>query len=145
RPVGPPAGQGGPVAERAATARTATRGRHPSSSGTPLRLPARSGGAAPAGRDRPSRPAGRSPGARVARIGTRRGIAGLVGVLCVFGVVMVGSASPVISISLYGSPWGVLVRQLLWMGVGLSALLILTRVDYHCWQRLRGPLVVGTM
>jgi cell division protein FtsW len=78
----------------------------------------------------------------VARLGTRRGIAVLVGVLCVFGVVMVGSVSPVISLSLYGSPWAVLIRQLLWMGVGLSALLILARVDYHRWRALRGPLVV---
>jgi hypothetical protein len=29
----------------------------------------------------------------------------VVGVLCVFGLIMVGSASPVISLGLYGSPW----------------------------------------
>ncbi len=80
-----------------------------------------------------------------ARVGTYRGIAVLVGVLCVFGVVMVGSASPVISLTLYGSPWAVLIRQLLWMGIGLITLLILARVDYHRWRAVRGPLVVVTM
>ncbi len=136
----------GPVAERAATARTATRGRHPSGSVAPLRLPSRPAPDGGARRARASRPVvPRARAGRAARIGTRRAIAVLVGVLCVFGMVMVGSASPVISLNLYGSPWAVLVRQLLWMGVGTSALLILARVDYHRWQRLRGPLVVGTM
>lgn len=79
------------------------------------------------------------------RIGTRRGIVLLVGVLCVFGVVMVGSASPVVSLALYGSPWAILIRQLMWMGVGVTALVLLARVDYHRWRAVRGPLLVVTM
>jgi cell division protein FtsW len=129
------------VPERVASARTVTRGRHPSTSGGPLHPPG--SGPRPV-RSRPAPPTVVRPG-WAARIGTRRGIAIMVGVLCVFGVVMVGSVSPVISLSLYGSPWAVLIRQLLWMGVGLSALLILARVDYHRWRALRGPLVVVTM
>ena len=43
--------------------------------------------------------------------------------LCVFGLVMVGSASPVISLGIYGSPWTIFIRQALWMGVGTGALL----------------------
>jgi cell division protein FtsW len=138
------------VAERLASTRTISRGRHPSTSAGSLRPPAfrsRRAGSGPRSA-RPPAPAGPTAGRRlgwVSRIGTRRGIAVLVGVLCVFGVVMVGSASPVISLALYGSPWSVLIRQLLWMGLGLTALLILSRVDYHRWQAVRGPLVVVTM
>jgi cell division protein FtsW len=136
------------VTERVSSARAVTRGRHPSSSGAPLRPPGPGPAAVGSAATRAARPrSAPSPEAAgragwVARLGTRRGIAVLVGVLCVFGVVMVGSVSPVISLSLYGSPWAVLIRQLLWMGVGLSALLILARVDYHRWRALRGPLVV---
>jgi cell division protein FtsW len=58
---------------------------------------------------------------------------------------MVGSASPLISISLYGSPWAIFIRQAMWMGVGLCLLLIFARVDYQKWRTVRGPLVVVTM
>ena len=40
---------------------------------------------------------------------------------------MVGSASPVISLITYGSPWTIFIRQALWMVVGIGALLILAR------------------
>jgi cell division protein FtsW len=63
----------------------------------------------------------------------------------VFGLIMVGSASPLISISLYGSPWSIFIRQAMWMGVGACALLVFSRVDYRKWRRLRGPLVVVTL
>ena len=69
----------------------------------------------------------------------------LVAVLCVFGLVMVGSASPVISTSLYGSPWSILLRQVVWLVVGVVALAVTSRVDYHVWRRVRVPLLVGTM
>jgi cell division protein FtsW len=75
-------------------------------------------------------------------VGTAPAIAILVAVLCGFGLIMVGSASPVISLGLYGSPWAILVRQALWMGVGGCALLICARIDYGKWRRIRGPLLV---
>ena len=45
----------------------------------------------------------------------------LLGVLCVVGLVMVGTASSVVSISYYGSPWAILLRECLWMVVGVGA------------------------
>jgi cell division protein FtsW len=69
----------------------------------------------------------------------------LVAVLCVFGLVMVGSASPVISTNLYGSPWSILVRQVIWLVLGVAALAVTSRVDYHAWRRVRVPLLVGTL
>ena len=45
-----------------------------------------------------------------------------VALLCVIGLVMVGSASSVISISIYGSPWAILIREGMWMAIGVVAL-----------------------
>jgi cell division protein FtsW len=78
-------------------------------------------------------------------MGTAPAIGILVGVLCVFGLVMVGSASPVISLQLYGSPWAILIRQSLYMGVGAAALLLLARMDYRKWRKIRAPLVVVSL
>ncbi len=86
-----------------------------------------------------------SAATRLSRLPTGRSLAVLVGMLCVIGLVMVGSASPVISLGLYGSPWAILVRQAIWMAVGLAALLIFRRVDYRKWRSIRGLLVVVTI
>ena len=69
----------------------------------------------------------------------------LVTLLCVAGLVMVGSASPVISLITYGSPWTIFFRQVLWMVVGVGALLVFARVDYRKWRRIGAPLVVVTL
>ena len=45
----------------------------------------------------------------------------VLGALCVIGLVMVGSASSVVSISYYGSTWAILLRECLWMVVGVGA------------------------
>ncbi len=65
----------------------------------------------------------------------------LVTVLCVSGLVMVGSASPVISLITYDSPWTIFFRQALWMVVGVGAMLFLARIDYRAWRRWSVPLV----
>ncbi len=127
------------------TARTVTRGRHPSNSATSVRSrPATGPSRSSTGSDRPTA-ATPIRASRLGRLGTAGAIALVVGVLCVFGLVMVGSASPVVSLRLYGSPWAIFIRQLMWMGVGTGALLILSRVDYRKWRTVRGPLVVVTM
>jgi cell division protein FtsW len=69
----------------------------------------------------------------------------LVALLCIAGLVMVGSASPVISLITYGSPWTIFIRQALWMVVGIGALLIFARVDYRKWRKFGAPLVVVTL
>ena len=69
----------------------------------------------------------------------------LVTVLCIVGLVMVGSASPVISMITYDSPWTIFFRQVLWMVVGVGALLICARIDYRTWRKWTIPLLVGTL
>jgi cell division protein FtsW len=82
---------------------------------------------------------------RVAGVPTAPALAVLVSLLCVAGLVMVGSASPVISLVTYGSPWTIFFRQVLWMVVGVGALLIFARIDYRKWRKFGAPLVVITL
>jgi len=80
----------------------------------------------------------------IRRIPTASILVGLVLVLCIVGLVMVGSASAVISLNLYGSPWAIFLREVLWMVVGLIALLATRRVDHRRWRKLAAPLLVVT-
>jgi cell division protein FtsW len=115
--------------------RAATRERHPSSAGPDRRPRALATPATPL----------RGPRRSVRQVPTAQAISLLVGVLCVLGLVMVGSASPVISLGLYGSPWAILVRQVMWMGIGLAVLLLVARIDYRKWRKVRLPLLVVSL
>ncbi len=68
----------------------------------------------------------------------------LVGLLCVVGVVMVGSASEIVSIDTYGSPWAILLRECLWLAVGIVAFVVVSRADHRRWRRYSGLLMVVT-
>ncbi len=103
--------------------------------------PARSAGHRPRGTAPPG-PAGWVQRIRAAPTATV--LLALVAALCCFGLVMVGSASSVVSLDLYGSPWQILVREILWMGLGLVALVFACRIDYHVWRRLSVPLLAVT-
>ena len=59
----------------------------------------------------------------------------LVLVLCVFGIIMVFSASYYESINETGSPYAYLRRQLMWFAMGLVAMVVLSRIDYHFWMK----------
>ena len=84
-------------------------------------------------------------GAERAGLPTSSLLLALIGVLCVFGVVMVGSASEVVSIATYGSPWAILVREVMWMAIGLVVLVVTCRVDYRRWRRLAVPLLAVSL
>ncbi|HXN64912.1 MAG TPA: putative lipid II flippase FtsW [Candidatus Acidoferrales bacterium] len=61
--------------------------------------------------------------------------------LCLVGAVMVFSASAVTAREQYGSAYYFIIRQTLWMGFGLGAMLLLMNVDYRI---LRRPAVIFT-
>lgn len=65
----------------------------------------------------------------------------VIAVLLIVGVDMVYSASFVIAHNSpqYRSDTYFLVRQLLWVGMGLVVMLALMRIDYHHWRRLSVP------
>lgn len=96
---------------------------------------------------RPGRPAKAGGRHREEGVGisTETGLKAVVTALCIVGVVMVGSASPVISKSLYGTTWSLLLREVIWMVVGVGALLFVRRVDYRSLRRLRVPFLLGTL
>ena len=56
--------------------------------------------------------------------------------LCVIGLVMVGTASSVVSIATYGSPWAILIREVMWMAIGVVVLVLMVRLDYRKLRRL---------
>jgi cell division protein FtsW len=61
--------------------------------------------------------------------------------LCLIGLVMVGSASSVISIATYGSPWAILIREAMWMAIGAVVLWLAIRFDYRKLRRF-SPLIM---
>jgi cell division protein FtsW len=64
--------------------------------------------------------------------------------LCLIGLVMVGSASSVISIATYGSPYAILIRELMWMAIGGIALLAAIRFDYRKLRRFSSLILLVT-
>ena len=66
--------------------------------------------------------------------------------LVLLGLVMALSATAAPSLSGTDSAWSLFKSQAMWLGVGVVALLVLLRVDYHHWKRLAPMgLVVSLM
>src|SRR3954453_22591769 len=72
-------------------------------------------------------------------------ITAVVGALTAVGLVMVLSASSVMSIANYQSDWYVFERQLGFAAVGIIAFMITARVDYHRWARSANALLAVTV
>ncbi len=70
----------------------------------------------------------------------------LISVLCLLciGLIMVYSASAFLAARSYGDASYIFQRQLLWMALGIIAMLVTMRVDYRQWQRfsLIGMVIV---
>ena len=84
----------------------------------------------------------RPPSAPQERPGNWWGLVVVVAALVVIGLVMVLSASSVQSQRESGSTWGYFVKQVMWTGLGLVALVAASRFDYRRWRRLV-PLLLG--
>jgi cell division protein FtsW len=63
-------------------------------------------------------------------------------VLNFIGLIMILSSSSVEALANYGSSWLFFKRQLLWALLGLLALCVTSRFDYHKLRRWTGPLLV---
>jgi cell division protein FtsW len=94
--------------------------------------------ATPAGA-RHRHPASRRPA--TGRSGTFLGLLTVVVALNLFGLVMVLSASSVTALDTESSSWYFTVRQGLWLVIGLAAMTVVMRIDYHVWRRLATPLL----
>jgi len=69
----------------------------------------------------------------------------VIAALCAFGVVMVYSASEALGYQAYGNPNYFFERQIVWLGIGIAAMLVVARVDYHRWRALSGRLAIGAL
>jgi cell division protein FtsW len=68
-----------------------------------------------------------------------------VAALLIAGLMMVYSATFALGYQLYEQPTYFFIRQLLWMGVGLLAMIIVARIEYHVWRRWSIPLMAGAL
>jgi len=60
------------------------------------------------------------------------------GVLIVFGLVMLFSASWVVSYDRFGNTYHYLARQLFSLGIGLVFFFLAAKIDYHRWKKYAG-------
>jgi cell division protein FtsW len=67
-----------------------------------------------------------------------------VAVLNVIGLVMVLSASSVLSLTTYGSAWYFFERQLVWTLIGIIGFAVALRIDYQRWRDWARPLLFVT-
>ena len=65
----------------------------------------------------------------------------VVGALTVLGLVMVLSASSVQALRNHGSSWYFFNRQILWVALGVTALVATSRVDYRRWRKVAIPVL----
>jgi len=65
--------------------------------------------------------------------------------LCVFGLLMLFSASADFSYLNYDSYTYIFNKQLLWMLLGSVTAFVLSRLDYHLWQKLAVPMMGLTL
>lgn len=73
------------------------------------------------------------------RVGVDKWLFGATLVLTVIGLLMVFSASAVMAKERFGSPYAFVIRQSLWAAFGLTAMVLLMKIDY---RRYNNPNVV---
>jgi len=73
--------------------------------------------------------------ARVNEHEADRNIIVTVGIIIVFGLIMLSSASSVIAYNEYGDSYHFFKRQLFGLSLGLAAFWFFSRVDYHRWKK----------
>lgn len=67
-----------------------------------------------------------------------------VALLCGLGLVMVYSASSVLSVARDGSSWSIVSRQAMWMLLGVGAAVVAARIPLEIWRdRLTFPVLVA--
>lgn len=81
------------------------------------------------------------------RVGVDKWLFGVVLLLVLFGLVMVFSASAVMAKSQFGSPYFFMIRQSIWAGCGMIALIVLMRIDYRHYNnpKVVFPAIAVTM
>ncbi len=89
-------------------------------------------------------PPRQAPPAKTVRPAHYLVLLGTVAVLNVVGLVMVLSASSVVSITTYGSAWYFFERQLIWTVLGIIGFAVAAHIDYRRWRDWVTPLLFVT-
>ena len=114
-----------PGARRASQSRTRAR-----------RAPAKPLGTSGAGRAGARTRSGTAPRAQG---GTLWLLLSLLAVLCLTGLVMILSASSILSLHQYGSPWHFFFREVLWLVIGAGGFVFALRADHQAWRKMARP------
>jgi cell division protein FtsW len=69
----------------------------------------------------------------------------IIATLLIVGLMMVYSATFALGYQLYGQPTYFFIRQALWMGIGLIAMIITAMIEYHTWRRWSIPIMAGAL
>jgi cell division protein FtsW len=65
--------------------------------------------------------------------------------LLIFGVVMVYSSSAVSAYVNFNDSYYFLKRQIIWVTLGIMAMLFTLNLDYHVWRKLAAPILIATL
>ena len=68
-----------------------------------------------------------------------------VATLTIIGLMMVYSTTFYLGYALHEQPNYFFIRQLIWTGLGLVALVVMARIEYHTWLRFSIPLMAITL
>lgn len=71
-------------------------------------------------------------------------IIGVIILLLALGIIMVHSASSVVSLKNFGDSFYFAKRQVIWAIIGVIAMLWLARTDYHVWRKYAPKLAVAS-
>jgi len=72
-------------------------------------------------------------------------LAATIGILVLFGLVMLASAGAVLGLQRHGDSYYFLKRQLLGLVVGVVAAWLVYRIDYHRWAKWAVPLFIASL
>ncbi len=64
------------------------------------------------------------------------------GIVLVFGLVMLSSASSVVSYAKFGNSYNYFLRQLMAVLIGLFLMFIVSKIDYHFWKKYAGLFLI---
>ena len=98
---------------------------------------------------RTSRPSRSSRTARPASTAAPRGpapelvLVAAVAILCGFGLVMLYSASQVLSLTKFDNPWTYVARQALWLVIGVALAAVAARIPMRVWRDRLSYLLMG--
>ena len=62
-----------------------------------------------------------------------------------FGVIMVYSSSAVSAYVNFNDSYYFFKRQIIWVTLGIVAMLFTTNIDYHVWRKLANPILIVTL